>query len=71
MTTFGHASAVPRRINEDGKETVGLTKREYFAAIALQGLLAGHGNDRLTLLGMAKESVKLADLLIEELNSGQ
>jgi len=46
----------------------GLTKREYFAALALQGMLAYHnrpdadGWDRI-----AKESVAAADALLEKL----
>lgn len=42
----------------------GLTKREYFAAIAMQGLLAeGHYSKFI-----AEKSCAMADLLIEELN---
>jgi hypothetical protein len=45
----------------------GLTKREYFAAIAMQGLisnsLSGRGPN-----GCAEDSVKFADALIKELN---
>jgi Mn-dependent DtxR family transcriptional regulator len=56
----------------------GLTKREYFAALAMQGLLTRvpkrHGDE--TDLGIieakriAAESRIMADLLIEELNEG-
>ena len=44
----------------------GLTKREYFAAMALQGLLA----DRKlgSIQEHAEYAVKLADALIEELS---
>jgi hypothetical protein len=45
--------------------THGLTKREYFAAMALQGLLTI--ND-LTLQECAISAVRTADLLIAELN---
>lgn len=42
----------------------GLTKREYFAAMAMQGLLAeGHYSKFI-----AEKSCAMADLLIEELN---
>ncbi len=45
----------------------GLTKREYFAAMAMQGLisnsLSGRGPN-----GCAQDSVRFADALIEELN---
>ena len=44
----------------------GLTKREYFAAMALQGLLPT--NISQSIEEDAKNAVKLADILIEELN---
>ena len=48
----------------------GLTKREWFAAMAMQGLLArlgaGEGGVRN---GIAFESVKMADLVISQLNA--
>lgn len=45
----------------------GLTKREYFAAMAMQGLL---GNERILNDGVvvANTSVLVADALIEALN---
>ena len=43
----------------------GLTKREYFAAMAMQGLLA---NDSGLITSKARDAVKAADALIEELN---
>lgn len=42
----------------------GLTKREYFAAMAMQGLMS----DPRFNGDIPKSSVKMADLLIEELN---
>lgn len=45
--------------------STGLTKREYFAAMALQGLLA---NDSGLITSKARDAVKAADALIEELN---
>ena len=42
-----------------------LTKREYFAAMAMQGLLA---NDSCLITSKARDAVKAADALIEELN---
>lgn len=43
----------------------GLTKREYFAAMAMQGLLAdGHYFNKF----IAETSRRMADVLIEELN---
>ena len=44
----------------------GLTKREYFAAMALQGLLAT--NSTTTTEYYAIDAVRVADALIEELN---
>jgi hypothetical protein len=49
------------------KKEGGLTKREYFAALALQGILASDGvwsSDKLASMC----AVKQADYLIEELN---
>ena len=46
--------------------TTGLTKREYFAAMALQGMLAKYGSDYQ--VNNAKEAIYWADALIEELN---
>lgn len=43
-----------------------LTKREYFAAMAMQGLLTKFGNDYE--LQIAKDAIYWADALIEELN---
>jgi hypothetical protein len=49
------------------KEQDGLTKREYFAAKAMQGLLTViHHTDRP--YNVAKAAVMTADALIEELN---
>lgn len=47
--------------------TVGLTKREYFAAMAMQGILAGR-NTYLLPEYVAAESIEQADALIEKLN---
>ena len=45
----------------------GLTKREYFASMTLQGLLAdGH----YASAGVTKRAVDLADELIKALNEG-
>jgi hypothetical protein len=46
----------------------GLTKREYFAAMALQGVLANKSAHERTIEMITKSSVRLADALIEELN---
>jgi hypothetical protein len=59
-------SAFPRKI---GEQAPGLTKREYFAAKALQGLLA----DPSTIISknVAEDAVKLADHLIKALSNEQ
>jgi hypothetical protein len=44
----------------------GLTKREYFASMALQGLLSMYGSDYQVQI--AKDAIYWADSLIEELN---
>lgn len=43
----------------------GLTKREYFAAMAMQGLLA---NDSGLITSKARDAVQAAEALIEILN---
>ena len=48
--------------------TTGLTKREYFAAMAMQGALANKSAHEKTMEMITKSAVKLADILIEELN---
>jgi hypothetical protein len=45
----------------------GITKREYFAALAMQGLLADHLQEGPSKR-ICKTSVMYADNLIEELN---
>ena len=46
----------------------GLTKREYFAAVALQGILANPESYSSAPTQIAKYAVDQADLLIDELN---
>jgi hypothetical protein len=48
--------------------THGLTKREYFAAMAMQGLLA-NGNYITNYKFLGEESVMFANALIEALNN--
>jgi hypothetical protein len=50
-----------------GYSQYGLTKREYFAAMSMQGLLANSAIDDWTIIECAKYSVKHADALLEEL----
>lgn len=46
----------------------GLTKREYFAAMAMQGLMADGGRIDDTAEGYAVRARAMADALIAELN---
>jgi hypothetical protein len=48
----------------------GLTKREYFAAVAMQGLCS-YGIVTLNADMVCKKAVALADRLIEKLNEGK
>ena len=51
------------------KSHVGLTKREYFAGIALQGLVVSYQvTDCEYINRITSLSVKISDKLIEELN---
>lgn len=48
----------------------GLTKREYFAAMAMQGILSDHDNQGYTwnYEHVVADAVKIADQLINQLN---
>ena len=60
----------------DGHGDPGLTKREYFAAMAMQGILAkgfgfkddGPGRVLIMLEQVSSASVKMADFLVAELS---
>lgn len=77
MTTVHDHQAFPA-FNNHGEcltSTEGLTKREYFAAIALQGLIAGNSlivkddpSYHFTAVDRAAAAVHYADYLIVELN---
>jgi len=60
----GDVAAFPRN-NEDGN--VGLTKREWFAGKALQGLLASPFCDSSDASALAVGACQMADRLIAEL----
>lgn len=51
-----------------GATGVGLTKREYFAGLAMQGLLAKYAMQNTDAKGICPEAVTHADELIEALN---
>jgi len=46
----------------------GLTKREYFAAMALSGMCYGRKLSETPEAALTKKAVKMADALIEALN---
>ena len=47
----------------------GLTKREYFAAMAMQGILVNMGRNRFdSIVQVTEEAVKAADALLKELD---
>jgi len=62
-------------IEKNGLQTVvefnGLTKREYFAAMAMQGLLASAKDIIYPIIRVAKDAVDYADALIDELNKDE
>mgnify|MGYP001613849236 CR=1 FL=1 len=74
--TKGHEPANPSVyfsgfVNEKiAIENLGLTKREYFAALCLQGIISNFYGDTEPYLHklMAEKAVVLADLLILQLN---
>jgi hypothetical protein len=48
--------------------TTGLTKREYFAAKAMQGIIANKDGLDIKIERIVESAVDIADALIEELN---
>lgn len=55
-------------INKDGEFTTGLTKRELFAAMALQGMLANPDLTKTDDVTIAMTCIDAADALIKALN---
>jgi hypothetical protein len=49
----------------------GLTKREYFAAMAMQGLLASKTEKAMFFERISNDAVNMADALITALNENQ
>lgn len=50
--------------------TEGLSKREWFAGMALQGLLAARGNDpNYSYLELVSDAISTADSIIEQLDN--
>ena len=50
---------------DEGVGTYGLTKREYFATVAMNGMLSATGS---TWAAIPEKAVQMADALIAELN---
>ena len=79
----GNYPAMPQewKAHVEGMEQTGLTKREYFAGLAMQGLLSAIGstkfeyefqhenlvNENLVNENLAMDAVASADALLEEL----
>jgi hypothetical protein len=70
--TDGNDAAYPETRKKDNAYSAegGLTKREYFAALAMQGICSSEteGWPDLSEQGIAARAVLLADALIDELN---
>lgn len=45
----------------------GLTKREYFAAMAMQGLCAGYFDNHYSIGHIKDAAIEIADALLEEM----
>lgn len=72
MSANDSAFPTPSEFRDDGAlivyATPGLTKREFFAAMAMQGSLAGEPGPHLQSNQLARESVVHADALLAELD---
>ncbi|RYC69676.1 hypothetical protein [Spirosoma sordidisoli] len=66
MKTTRNDLVTPVRVNT--QTYGGLTKREYFAAAALQGLLANPEHAHIEFEAFTADAVRLADKLIDSLN---
>jgi len=56
-------------ICERGRGYEGLSKREHFAVMAMQGLLAAGDHFRASKVDIASTAIDYADALLEELGS--
>ncbi len=56
--------------DEYGDNSNGLTKREHFASMALQGLASNPANTHADPESLANQAVELAAYLIDILNEG-
>jgi hypothetical protein len=63
----GERSAYPQKEREKWRDRLGLSKREYFAGLAMQGALGGAPGSHLQPQQLARESVAHADALLAAL----
>lgn len=68
MKTYAFDAAFARQDEMEVSGSFGLTKHEYFAAMALTGLIAHHNSLGRTAKDIALDAVELADALIAALN---
>ncbi len=64
----------PNNGNHNGDQQIGLSKREYFAGLAMQGLLASpnfryNGSGASITIQVAVSSIKYADELLKQLEA--
>ena len=57
---------IPEHFDKYQNENIGLTKREYFAGLAMQGLL---NNTAFTVKFIASKSVQIAEELLKQLEN--
>lgn len=69
-TTCRSEPAFPNIYGRNIEESTGLTKREYFAGLAMQGIWSTNSKDDITIEHIAEVAVKQADALIAALNGG-
>ena len=68
MKTKAKGPALPLISNEGYIINAGLTKREYFAVMALQGIIANKDGLDIKIERIVESAVDTADALIEELS---
>lgn len=70
-TQTGNSPAFPieESLNDCGSINFGLTKREYFAAMAMQGMIASEIDEASSPEGIAKMAAEHADALLKALES--
>jgi hypothetical protein len=64
----GNLQAFPVPSSDDHYRVDGLSKREYFAAMAMQGMLSGRYPWGIIISETARLSVEFADALLNELH---